>query len=150
MKRISDYADIMMKHIVQNKHEQSLICKRISVYILPLLCSCIAFVSPAYSETLEETIKQCGMCHGADGNSMAPVNPSISGMTKEYFKHTLDAYKNSGRQSDMMKMFAHTLTSEQIDGLAEFYEKQTFKPREQKYDANKAKQGKVLHDKFCE
>lgn len=119
-------------------------------YILPLFCAGMMMASPAYSENLEEMIKQCGMCHGADGNSMAPVNPSIAGMTQDYFKHTLDAYKNNGRQSDMMKMFAHTLNGEQINGLAKFYAKQTFKPRDQKYDADKAKKGKVLHDKYCE
>jgi sulfide dehydrogenase cytochrome subunit len=90
------------------------------------------------------------MCHGEDGNSSAPVNPSIAGMTKEYFVHTFDAYKNNGRQSDMMKMFVHTLTEEQIDGLADYYRKQTFVPRKQKYDDEKAKIGKTLHDKYCE
>lgn len=139
-----------MKHNIQNRHKKSLACKRPSGYVLLVLCTFLVFVTPVYSDALEEMIKQCGMCHGADGNSMAPVNPSIAGMTKEYFKHTLDAYKNSGRQSDMMKMFAHTLSNEQIDGLAEFYEKKTFKPREQKYDTNKATKGKVLHDKYCE
>jgi len=90
------------------------------------------------------------MCHGVDGNSMTASTPSIAGMTKEYFEHTLDAYKNDGRQSDMMKMFVHTLTKDQIAGLANYYQGQTYKPREQKYDAVKAQKGKELHDKYCE
>lgn len=139
-----------MRYKIQNKNKWLTESKRATKYILFLCCTNLAFSLPANSDPLDELIKQCGMCHGEDGNSMASVNPSIAGMTKEYFKHTLDAYKNSGRQSDMMKMFAHTLTSEQVNGLAEFYEKQTFKPREQKYESDKAKKGKALHDKYCE
>lgn len=117
-----------------------------------LLFSCItcSYVHAEDNNQIEELIKQCGMCHGKDGNSLAPVNPSIAGMTSEYFIHTFDAYKKDGRHSDMMKMFVHTLNEDQTKALAEFYEKQTFKPRDQEYDANKAKQGKVLHDEYCE
>lgn len=102
------------------------------------------------SSQIEELVKQCGTCHGKDGNSEVPVNPSIAGMTREYFNHTFDAYRNDARQSDMMKMFVHMVSDEQAIELAKFYEKQTFKPRNQDFDADKAKQGKVLHDKYCE
>lgn len=124
--------------------------KQMAKYSFILFIVSLISSSPASSDSLEELIKQCAMCHGADGNSKAPVNPSIAGMTKEYFKHTFDAYKNDGRKSDMMKMFVHSLSDEQTEGLAEFYEKQTFKPRVQEFDINKAKQGKELHDKYCE
>ena len=139
-----------MKHKIQNICNQLTVSKRQLKYVFLLCCANLVFVIPASSDPLKELVKQCGMCHGSDGNSVAPVNPSIAGMTSEYFKHTFDAYKNNGRQSDMMKMFVHTLSGEQIDGLAAFYEKQTFKPREQKFEEKKANKGKELHDKYCE
>ena len=42
------------------------------------------------------------------------------------------------------------MSDEQTQALAAYYEKQTFVPRKQEFDAEKAKQGKVLHDKYCE
>lgn len=119
-------------------------------YVLLLFFANLGFVHAIDDSQLDELVKQCGMCHGKDGNSVAPVNPSIAGMTKEYFIHTFDAYKNDGRQSDMMKMFVHNLNREQTIALAEYYEKQTFIPRDQEFDAEKASQGKVLHDRYCE
>ena len=133
-----------------NHRNRSITVKKLPKYFFLFCCINLVFALPANSEPLDELIKQCGMCHGADGNSNSPVNPSIAGMTKEYFEHTFDAYKNNGRQSEMMKMFVHTLTQEQTAGLAAFYEKQTFKPRKQKYEEDKAKKGKELHNKYCE
>ena len=147
---VQHYLGVVMRYKTISQNNRLSTSKQVAKYVLLLCCANLAFTLPANSDPLEELIKQCAMCHGKDGNSMAPVNPSIAGMTKEYFVHTFDAYKNNGRQSDMMKMFVHTLSVEQIDGLAEFYQKQTYKPREQKYEAEKAKKGKVLHDKYCE
>jgi len=125
---------------------------RIRKKVLPsiFICACLMAVFPVYSNPLEGLIKQCGICHGADGNSKSPANPSIAGMTRDYFIHTFDAYKNNGRQSEMMKMFVHSLTDEQTEELADFYEKQVFKPRDQKFEADKASKGKELHNEYCE
>ena len=104
----------------------------------------------AAADDLEKLIKQCGMCHGQDGNSPSSTIPSIAGFTLEYFKHTLDAYKNDGRKDQMMKNFVHSLTEHQVEEIGVYYEKQKFIPREQKFDADKAAKGKVLHNKYCE
>lgn len=135
---------------IVNKQNRIAYLKRAVKYSAFIFIVSMMSVSPASSDPLDELIKQCGMCHGADGNSVAPVNPSIAGMTKAYFKHTFDAYKKDGRKSEMMKMFVHSLSDEQTEGLAAFYEKQTFIPRDQKFDENKAKKGKALHDEYCE
>ena len=103
--------------------------------------------------TLEDTIKRCGMCHGMDGNSFIKTMPSIAGMTREYFIHSLDAYKNQSRTSEPSKMMAnytHSLTDEDVKQLAEYYAKQKYIPRNQEFDATKAEKGKMLHDKYCE
>ncbi|MDX2505911.1 MAG: c-type cytochrome [Gammaproteobacteria bacterium] len=139
-----------MKSTFKNKYIKSASRKWQIRFVFILCCANLIYVLPAKSDPLEELIKQCSMCHGSDGNSIAPVNPSIAGMPNEYFKHTLDAYKNNGRQSDMMKMFVHALTDAQVSGLAEFYEKQKYKPREQEFNKNKAAKGKELHDEYCE
>lgn len=139
-----------MRHKIQTGKNDPITRIRKKILLSIFICTCLIAAFPVYSNPLEQLIKQCGMCHGADGNSMSPDNPSIAGMTREYFRHTFDAYKNNGRQSDMMKMFVHSLTDEQTEGLAAFYEKQAFKPRDQKFEADKASKGKELHNKYCE
>lgn len=127
--------------------------KNMQIFVKTILCFSLMIVGnvrAADNNQLDELVKQCGMCHGKDGNSLAPVNPSIAGITREYFIHTFDAYRNDGRQSDMMKMFVHNLNEEQTGELAEYFSRQTFKPREQKFDPEKARQGKELHEKYCE
>lgn len=107
-------------------------------------------VSDALADDLEQLTKQCGMCHGQDGNSPSSTIPSIAGLTLEYFKHTLDAYKNDGRKSELMKSFVHTLNEHQIEEIGLYYQKQKFVARDQKFDAAKAAKGKELHYKYCE
>ncbi len=102
------------------------------------------------AEDLEAIKSKCGMCHGADGNSPNSSIPSIAGMTKEFFTHTLDAYQNNGRPSDLMKPYVHNLSVEEIDKLAEFYANQTFKPVKQEFDPARVKRGEALHNKYCE
>lgn len=115
-----------------------------------VLC-CIALISAitAHAEPIDQIIEKCSMCHGADGNSSNPTIPSIAGITPEYFSHTMDAYKNNGRQSEMMKNFVHSLSKDDINKLATYFSKQTFKPRKQEFDPAKAEQGKKLHNKYC-
>ena len=106
--------------------------------------------SSSLADDLKQLIAQCGMCHGNDGNSPSAAVPSVAGFSLEFFRHTMDAYKNDGRKSEVMKSFVHTLTEHQLDEIGIYYEKQPFIPREQKFDAALAKKGKVLHDKYCE
>ena len=119
--------------------------------VLIILVSLVVFPSTvALADDLDKLTKQCGMCHGQDGNSPSSTIPSIAGFTLEYFKHTLDAYKNDGRKSELMKSFVHTLNEHQIEEIGLYYQKQKFIPRDQKFDAAKAEKGKALHNKYCE
>ena len=126
------------------------IIKVITLGVAIVICSAIVPAFDAVAESIEKLTEKCGMCHGSDGNSPTSSIPSIAGITREYFIHTMDAYKNNGRQSDMMKTFVHSLTKEDINKLAEYYGKQTFKPREQEFDPAMAEKGKQLHHKYCE
>jgi sulfide dehydrogenase cytochrome subunit len=103
----------------------------------------------AFAEDVETLVKQCAMCHGSDGNSKTSAFPSFGGISKQYFKHTMDAYQHGGRKSDIMKNYVKNLSPEDIDKLAEYYSKQSFEPAEQKYDPQLAAQGETLHTKYC-
>ncbi|WP_455202814.1 c-type cytochrome [Kaarinaea lacus] len=117
-----------------------------------ILITALATALPASvgAEDVEKVAAKCGMCHGADGNSPNKSIPSIAGMTKEFFAHTIDAYQNNGRPSDLMKPYVHNLSVEEVDKLADFYAKQTFKPVKQEFDPARVKKGEELHNKYCE
>ncbi len=123
--------------------------KFISVSVLITLLATTTPTSVA-AESVEDVKSKCGMCHGADGNSPNSSIPTIAGMTREFFAHTLDAYQNNGRPSDLMKPYVHNLSKEDIGKLADFYAKQKFKPVKQEFDPEKAKRGEKLHNKYCE
>jgi len=108
-------------------------------------------VSPSlYADAVPEPVAQCKMCHGEDGNSPTSNIPSIAGITKDYFRHVMDAYKNNGRPSEIMKRFVHSLDDNTINQLADFYSRQTFKPSAQTFDQALAQKGKQLHQRYCE
>ena len=119
-------------------------------YPFLFICMLLMFSSTAKADDLEKLIKQCGMCHGQDGNSPSSTIPSIAGFTSEYFQHTLDAYKNDTRKSELMKSFVHTLNEHQIEEIGNYYQSKAFIPREQSFDSAKAEKGKQLHNKYCE
>jgi sulfide dehydrogenase cytochrome subunit len=100
-------------------------------------------------EVLDQLVTQCGACHGMDGNSTSPAIPSIAGINENYFKYAIEEYRNGNRKSDLMKGFVNTLSAQEIDKLAKYYEKQTYKSKQQAFDEALAKKGKVLHDKYC-
>lgn len=114
------------------------------------LCNPLFAAGPAVSDQLKELIKNCGICHGVDGNSPNPTIPSVAGITAEYFKHTMDAYKNDGRKSVLMKGFVHSLSDAELDMIANYYAQQTYVAREQTYDPALAAAGEKLHYKYCE
>jgi len=106
--------------------------------------------APLFADTLPESLSQCRMCHGEDGNSPTSNIPSIAGITKDYFRHVMDAYKNNGRPSEIMKRFVHNLDNASIEQLADFFAKQTFKPTAQAFDKTLAQKGQRLHQQYCE
>jgi sulfide dehydrogenase cytochrome subunit len=50
----------------------------------------------------------------------------------------------------MMKNYVHNLSEEDIEKLADYYEKQKFIPRKQEFDPEMAAKGEKLHFKYCE
>lgn len=117
-----------------------------SYFLITVFCS----FSSVLAEELDKLVQPCAMCHGKDGNSPSSGIPSIAGITTEYFTHTMDAYKNDGRKSDMMKNFVHSLSDSDIEQIAGFFSKQTFKPAQQEFNPELAKKGELLHNKYCE
>ncbi len=93
----------------------------------------------------------CAGCHGIDGSSTGPAIPSIAEISTEYFIEAMNDYKNKdGRYNTIMSRIAKGYSEEEIKLMAGFFAKQKMARFDQKFDAEQAKAGKELHDKYCE
>jgi cytochrome c553 len=63
----------------------------------------------------------CGACHGADGNSVNPVWPSIAGQHSTYIVKQLQAFKRGTRTEPLMLGQTMTLTDEDMRNLAVYF-----------------------------
>lgn len=78
----------------------------------------------------QETAKNvCSACHGVDGNSTAPVNPSIAGMPAEYITRQLSNFKAGIRVNPIMQGMAAQLSPQDMTALAAYFSQQ--KPKGQ-------------------
>lgn len=66
----------------------------------------------------------CGSCHGADGNSVIPANPSLAGQSESYLVKQLKDFKSKARDNAIMSAQAANLTEQDMQDLAAFYASQ--------------------------
>ncbi|NOZ55010.1 MAG: hypothetical protein GXP08_18040 [Gammaproteobacteria bacterium] len=65
---------------------------------------------------------RCNSCHGPDGNAIKDgLIPSIAGMSMEYFFLALKSYFTGARQHEVMKVFKHSTSDQDIKNLAAYY-----------------------------
>ncbi len=63
----------------------------------------------------------CAACHGATGNSAAPMFPSIAGQSASYIAEQLHAFRDGNRVNPIMSPQAKTLTDQQILDIAAYF-----------------------------
>lgn len=66
----------------------------------------------------------CAACHGPDGNSPAPANPSIAGMPAEYISRQLANFKAGIRVNPIMQGIAAALAPEDMTHLGAYFAQQ--------------------------
>jgi cytochrome c553 len=76
----------------------------------------------------QPTVWACGLCHYPNGKGRAE-NAGVSGLSAEYFMHTMNDFKNDNRKSadprkantNLMTQFAKNMTDEEIKASAEYF-----------------------------
>jgi cytochrome c553 len=91
----------------------------------------------------------CTACHAADGNSLIPANPSLSGQHPEYTYKQLRNFKSQGgkpaeRNNGVMAGMVANLSEDDMKNLAAYFAVQKAKPRVAR-DAALAKQGEAIY-----
>lgn len=70
----------------------------------------------------------CAGCHGEQGVSASPGNPSLAGQDAQYFIAALKAYKDGTRKDETMKGVVGSLSDGAMRDLAAYYAAQEPKP----------------------
>ena len=93
--------------------------------------------------------KVCSACHGPDGNSPLPVNPSLAGQHAEYIVKQLGNFKSKDgkpaeRNSPIMAGQAAVLNDDDMKNVAAFFSSQIRRPRAAR-DPELVKQGQLIY-----
>jgi len=86
----------------------------------------------------------CGACHGADGNSVNPVWPSLAGQHATYIVDQLQAFRDGTRNDPLMSAQAMSLSDEDMRDLAVYYAAQRSAARAVA-DASTLNKGRALY-----
>lgn len=89
-------------------------------------------------------IQVCAGCHGADGNSAAPANPSLAGQGAEYLNKQLADFKSGERKSPVMGGIVASLSPADMNNLAAYFSGKQAKPGTAK-DKDKALLGQKIY-----
>ena len=76
----------------------------------------------AKAKQTAETI--CAACHGADGNSAVPVNPSLAGQGAEYISRQLQHFKSGIRVNPVMQGMTAPLSDADMTALGIYFAQQ--------------------------
>jgi cytochrome c553 len=106
----------------------------------------VAKADPAKGQVIATQV--CVACHGADGNSVAPVNPKIAGQFPEYLHKQLTNFKPQGakkaeRENPIMAGMVANLSPDDMKNLAAYFAGQKLKPATAK-DSKLASAGQKL------
>src|SRR4029077_20661341 len=66
----------------------------------------------------------CLACHGPNGNSVVPTNPSIAGQPAEYITLQLAHFKSGLRVNPVMQAMAATLQPDEMKAIGIYYSQQ--------------------------
>jgi len=67
----------------------------------------------------------CSACHGPNGNSTSPEWPRLAAQSAVYIVEQLRLFRSGVRDNPVMKPLAGTLTDQDIDDIAVYYQAQT-------------------------
>ncbi|MEP6881407.1 MAG: cytochrome c [Dokdonella sp.] len=83
--------------------------------------STATFASSPNLEAAKVLAQPCQACHGADGNSTAPIYPRLAGQYADYLARALHEYREGERVNPIMAVYVEKLSDEDIKNLAAYF-----------------------------
>jgi cytochrome c553 len=114
---------------------------------LVLGLAAVAFCAgPAFAQNapLDERIRLCGACHGADGNSRMAKTPSLAGQPEFFLSNQLILMREGVRRIAVMEPLVKDLTDAEIEALAKHFARLEPKPSGESIDPSLVKRGAEL------
>lgn len=99
--------------------------RRLMIAVAALALAGVAQAAGEAEAGREKAAQVCAACHGPAGNKpTAPENPILAGQHYDYLVHTLKDYKSGKRNNAIMKGFAASLSTQEIEDLAAWFASQ--------------------------
>ncbi len=115
------------------------------------IATLVALISIASAHAAEDSSKGqaivgkvCAACHGFDGNSFLPANPSLAGQHEDYLLKQLTEFKSGARSNPVMAGMVANLSADDMRNVAAYYASQTPKQMGAK-DKDLVAQGRKLY-----
>jgi cytochrome c553 len=83
-----------------------------------------AAAKPDTAKAQQIVTQVCAACHGADGNSVAPVNPNLAGQDADYITLQLAHFKAGIRVNPTMQAMAAPLSEDDMRALGAYFSQQ--------------------------
>lgn len=82
------------------------------------------FAAALVSSALAADVALCAACHGPQGNSTVPANPSLAGQPKQFITTQLVMFREGNRKDPQMSPIAASLTNAQINEFGTYFSAQ--------------------------
>ncbi len=118
-------------------------------YVAAIWVLIVAALNPAAAQDIEAgkaKAQLCAPCHGADGNSVAPIYPNLAGQNWRYIYLQLKDFKEGRRSDPIMTAMAEPLSRSEMIDVANYFAAQTANPSPFKADEAKVLLGKAKAD----
>ena len=110
---------------------------------LIILTSITFFLGAGNPDSGKEKVAVCSACHGADGNSVVGLWPSLAGQNEKYLVKQLRLVKSGDRVIDSMVGLLDNLKDSDLQDIAAFYASQRNKVGQA--DESKVELGRKLY-----
>ena len=90
----------------------------------------------------------CAACHGPEGNSVIPANPSLAGQPEQMISTQLYQFREGNRKDPQMSPMAEKLSNKEMNELAAYFSKQKVAPPTHKTSPENAAAGPKLAQQF--
>ena len=108
--------------------------------------SAVSIAGGASGEMLGNT---CAGCHGTNGVSNGPASPSLAGIDYDYMVDAMKTFQAGERRSTIMTRIAKGYDDADIEAMSKYFSEKKYVLASQEFDADAAKRGKKLHQKYC-
>lgn len=106
----------------------------------------LCFLAPVTARAADPQL--CAACHGPEGNSVIPANPSLAAQPEQSISIQLFQFREGNRKDPQMSPMAEKLSNKEMNELAAYFSKQKAAAPAHKTSPESAAAGPKLAQQF--